>query len=141
MAKATKTRAASPADLATLVKKVDELGRIKDELAEISSCERAAAAALKEAMQAAGLDNIQGRHFVAQLAEQTTLKLDAEEFWRMAGRKQFMECARVDLKAARKHFGDAELEAVGETVLSRQLRVSRRPGVAAAAPIRRRRTG
>lgn len=113
----------------TLKKSVQQLGELRAQMADLKSAERELSDEITEAMTAAKVASVDSTDYVAQLAETRRLVLDVKKFRRKAGEKIFMDCARVDLKAARRHFPNSgELDKLGQVKASVQLRISRRPG-------------
>ena len=111
-----------------LKKCVQQLGELRAQMTDLKSAERALSDEITEAMTGAKIATIESADYVAQLAEKSRLVLDVKKFRRKAGEKVFLECAKVDMKVARRHFDDKALEKLGEVKPSVQLRISRRPG-------------
>ncbi len=113
-----------------LKKCVQQLGELRAQMTDLKSAERTLSDEITEAMTGAKVATVESTDYVAQLAEKNRLVLDVKKFLRKAGEKVFMECARVDMKVARRHFDDKALAKLGESKASVQLRISRRPGSA-----------
>ncbi len=113
---------------AKLKKCVQQLGELRAQMTDLKSAERALSNEVTLSMAGAKVNSVESADYVAQLAEIRRLTLDVKKFRRKAGEKVFLECAKVDMKVARRHFDDAALEKLGEVDSSIQLRISRRPG-------------
>lgn len=113
---------------AALKKRVQQLGDLRAQMSDLKSAERALSDEITEAMTGGKITAVDSADYVAQLAETRRLVLDVKKFRRKAGEKIFAECAKVDMKVARRHFDDKALEKLGEVKPSVQLRISRRPG-------------
>ena len=111
-----------------LKKCVQQLGELRAQMTDLKSAERALSDEITEAMTGAKkITAVESADYVAQLNETWRLILDVKKFRRKAGEKVFLECAKVDMKVARRHFDDKALEKLGEVKASVQLRISRRP--------------
>lgn len=107
----------------------------------LTASERALSAEILKAMDTGKWPAVEADGYSAQLAERRTLKIAPEAFRRKAGDKLFVACARVDVRAARVHFTDAQLEKVGAYDTKLQLRISALPGSAAKQPSAKGRKG
>lgn len=114
MAKITKAR---------LAEMIDELGELKDKLKPFADAERLAAKALREAMEACGVAAATGAQYAATLETTRTLDIDPVAFKRKAKPAVFVECLKIDNRAARKHFEEAELEKISKLSISTRLRI------------------
>ena len=113
--------------LKMLKTKVQQLGELRAQKAELQASERALSNEVVLAMTADGFSSVDSADFTAQLAEQRRLVLDVKKFRRKAGEKIFLQCASIDLKEARLHFDSGQLEKLGSVESGVQLRISRRP--------------
>jgi len=111
-----------------LKKSVQQLGELRAQMTALKASERELTGAVVEAMRAGKLEQITSAGYAAQLTASRTLTLDVAKFRKKAGPKIFAACVRVDNKAARRHFSDAELEKLGTVAESVKLRISPRPG-------------
>jgi regulator of replication initiation timing len=113
-----------------LKEKIDRLGELREQLGSLSAAERDLSADVREGLEEDALSELAAETFAAQLAERRSLRLDTRKFRRKVGDELFLACARVDLKAARQHFSDEQLERLGKVAVSVELRVSRRAEIA-----------
>ena len=111
-----------------LRKQIDQLGRLRDELAGLKASERQLSSEVQAAMAAGGHDTVASTGYIATLASRTELRIDLAKLRRKAGTKIFLDCIRVDTKAARRHFPEAVLEGMGERVERTVLRISAKAG-------------
>jgi len=112
---------------ATLKKKIDQLGRLREEQTALGAAERTLSEEVRDGLQAAKLTGLEAAKFGAVLAETRSLRIDPKKFRRKVGEKIFLASCRVDVKAARVHLDDAGLQRVASYDPRTSLRISRRP--------------
>jgi len=110
-----------------LITCVQDLGRLRDQLAEIKTAERELTDTVRAGLEQAGLPRLDSAEYSACLHEQRSLVVDPLRLRRKVGEKMFMSCIRVDLAAARRQVAAVDLDKLGRYELSTQLRISRLP--------------
>lgn len=92
--------------------KIEQLGELRSQLAQLQAAERQLSADVRDAMLAADVDAAESDTYVAQLARQSRLTVEPAKLLKLVGQKALLECVRVDLKAARRFCGEQELEKI-----------------------------
>lgn len=96
-----------------LATKIEELGELRSQLAQLQAAERQLSADVRDRMVSEGLDVVESKTYIAQLARQSRLTVEPAKLLKLVGQKALLECVRVDLKAARRFCGEQELEKIG----------------------------
>ena len=113
--------------LVELARKVDALGRLRQELNARAAVEKVLREEVLAAMKKAGRTEVLTADFQALLAESACLSVTVEGLRKVAGSgKRFLACLRVDLAAATRTFGREALEGVGTLCTSDKLSVAPR---------------
>lgn len=115
-----------------LIADVQQLGELRERLAEVKTAERQLTADVRAGFAQAKLARLDSADYSACLDERRTLVVDAAKLRRKVGEKVFMGCIRVDLAAAGRQVAAADLEKLGVYEPHAQLRVSRLPGTKGA---------
>lgn len=116
-----KTKKVSNRELAG---RITRLGKLRQEKASVAAAERQLTDSVREAMEAKRLDEAKGNGFIATLATVSSLTVNVAKFRAKAGPTKFLQCVRVDVKAARGFFDDKTLAKLGTVAKSKQVRIS-----------------
>lgn len=108
--------------LAPLRAKIDHLAELRGLLNQAGRAERELTADVLQALQAAGMDRLEGRHAVAILQLRTTQAVDPALFHEALGSKA-LAAMTVSVTAARRLLGADDLAAISETITTPVLRV------------------
>jgi hypothetical protein len=114
---------------AKLVGLVDRLGALRDKLEPLRKAEGQLRDELTAAMAAAKVEAADGIRYQAVLDTVRTLTVDPAALRKMFGprrAKMFLECIRVDKRAALKHFAEKQLEKAGRFSVSRRLNTKKK---------------
>lgn len=110
-----------------LAGRISRLGKLRAELSTVHAAERQLTASVKAGMEANRVDQAAGNGFIATLATIESLTLDVAKFRAKAGPKKFLQCVKVDVKAARGFFGDKELAKLGAVTVSKRVNIAAAP--------------
>ena len=113
--------------LKTLKDRIEPLGEIRRKADDLKASERQLSAEIRAALGARKNPLVETAHFVANLAERRSLTINPRKLRKKASDRVFLECVRVDLKVARRHFPQDQLDRLGTVARSRVLRISRKP--------------
>lgn len=108
--------------IAGLAPQVDHLYELRTLIRQAQAVERQITQELLGVLAAQGLGALQGQRAVAILESRTSLHVDAALFLEAAGSRA-PEALTVSVTAARRLLGEAELDAISETLTTSALRV------------------
>ena len=107
---------------------VQDLGNLREQLAEIKKAEGQLATDVRAALEKVKLGRVDSADFSACLHKGRTLVVSAARLRRKVDDdKVFMACIRVDVAAARRQMTAPQLAKLGKYQPTTQLRVSRLP--------------
>ncbi|MBI3988304.1 MAG: hypothetical protein HY347_01665 [candidate division NC10 bacterium] len=109
--------------------KVDELGKLREELKTLAERERGLVEEVKSFLKAWRLEEVAGGSYSARLIRAELLTVDPERYYELVPFPIFLKSVRVIMEKAQEHLGEGELqELAASTEVREALKVTRLEG-------------
>lgn len=107
--------------------KVDELGKLREELKALAERERELAEEIKGFLKAWRAEEVEGGSYSAQLIRAELVTVDPQRYYELVPLPIFLRSVRVMVEKAQEHLGEGTLREIASAIEVREsLKVTRK---------------